>query len=206
MEASEGGVKPEINHDPAPVTCGSKVNLMIIGLRLLAFCSTLSATLVMALNKQTRTIVVATIGSVPIQATLTAKFQDTPANVFFVIANGNATLHNLVMLVLTFVGPKIHFKGLVPLAIPVLDLLNVAIVSGGASAAAFMGQLGRNGNSHARWNKICDKFETYCDRSGGAIIASFVGVMLITVTCSISIIRLRNYYTKNLPLHSSIVP
>lgn len=48
-------------------------------LRLLAFGATISATLVMALNNQKKTIVVATIGTTPIQATLNAKFQHTPA-------------------------------------------------------------------------------------------------------------------------------
>ncbi|GFQ05603.1 CASP-like protein 1b1 [Phtheirospermum japonicum] len=106
---------------------------------------------IMALNKQTKTIIVATIGTVPIKATIVAKFQHTPAFVFFVIANGNASLHNLLMLGFSFVGHKFtSLKGLAPLAIPILDLINVAIVSGGASAAAFMGQLGRDGNSHTR--------------------------------------------------------
>ncbi|KAL0363693.1 UNVERIFIED_CONTAM: CASP-like protein 1B1 [Sesamum calycinum] len=151
--ASEGGEKQDTDRGKVPIT-GSKLDLALVLLRLLAFLATLSATVVMALNKQTKTVVVATIGTVPIESTLTAKFQHTPAFVygfgyfqflqenkhknddqlkiidlarrFFVIANGNASLHNLLM------------------------LMNVAIVSGGASAAVFMGQLGRDGNSHAR--------------------------------------------------------
>ncbi|KAL3616787.1 hypothetical protein CASFOL_039181 [Castilleja foliolosa] len=174
----------------------SKVNLVIVSLRLLAFLSTLSAMLIMALNKQTKAITVATIGTLPIKATLVAKFQHTPAFVFFVIANGIASLHNLLMLVFSFVGIS-GLKGLAPLAIPILDLINVAIVSGGASAAAFMGQLGRDGNSHARWNKFCDKFDGFCDRGGGAMIASFFGLMIMIVLCSISMFRLRNNLNSN---------
>ncbi|EYU19080.1 hypothetical protein MIMGU_mgv1a024780mg [Erythranthe guttata] len=150
----------------------SKVDLVMVLLRVLALLATVSAALIMGFNKQTRTIVVATIGTTTVQATLTAKFQHTPAFVFFVIANGIASLHNLLMLV-----------------------MNVAIVSGGASAAAFMGQLGRDGNSHARWNKICDKIDSFCDRGGGAMIASFIGLVLIIIICSLSIIRLRRYNT-----------
>ncbi|GFP90494.1 CASP-like protein 1b2 [Phtheirospermum japonicum] len=149
--------------------------------------------LIMALNKQTKTITVATIETVPIKATIVAKFQHTSAFVFFVIANGNASLHNLLMLGFSFVGHKFtSLKGLAPLAIPILDLINVTIVSGGASAAAFMGQLGRDGNSHARWNKICHKFNGFCDRGGGAMIASFFGLMMMIIVCSISIFRLQN--------------
>lgn len=48
-------------------------------LRILAFAAVAAATLLMALNKETKTFVVATIGTTPIKATLTAKFQHTPA-------------------------------------------------------------------------------------------------------------------------------
>lgn len=61
----------------------SKNNNVIIWLhfvlRVFAFLASLGATLVMALNKEKKTIVVATIGTTPIQATLTANFQQTPA-------------------------------------------------------------------------------------------------------------------------------
>ncbi|CAA3016763.1 CASP 1B2 [Olea europaea subsp. europaea] len=177
--ASEGGEKPEgFGVEQVAVTTRS-YDWIIPILRLLAFFATLAATLVMALNKQKKTFVVATIGTTPIQVTLTAKFQHTPAFVFFVIANGNASLHNLLMLI-----------------------MNVALVSGGVNAAAFMGQLGRDGNSHARWNKICDKFDSYCDRGSGAMLASFIGLGLMIIINIISIVKLRSHKLVN----SSISP
>lgn len=66
----------------------------------------------------------------------------------------------------------------------------VALVSGGAAAAASMAELGKNGNSHARWNKICDKFDSYCDRGGGALIASFAGVGLLMVLNGLATVNL----------------
>lgn len=50
-------------------------------LRVLALIATAAATIVMALNKETHTFAVATIGNTPVKITLTAKFQHTPANV-----------------------------------------------------------------------------------------------------------------------------
>ncbi|KAM3284555.1 CASP-like protein 1B1 [Capsicum chinense] len=164
-------------------------------LRLLTFGATISATLVMALNKQEKTIVVATIGTTPIQATLNAKFQHTPAFVFFVIANGLCSLHNLLMLASCFIGRKYDYKGLRFYVIGILDMVNVALVSSGASSAAFMGQLGKDGNSHARWNKICDKFQTFCSHGEGAIIASFIGLLLMIITTAINIIKLNNVHS-----------
>ncbi|CAI9760041.1 unnamed protein product [Fraxinus pennsylvanica] len=200
--ASEGGEKPEVAAVEQVAVTPRLSDWIIPALRLLAFFATLAATLVMALNKQKKTLVVATVGTTPIQVTLTAKFQHTPAFVFFVIANGNASLHNLLMLIVNFMGQKFDYKGLRPFAIAVLDMMNIVLVSGGASAAAFMGQLGRDGNSHARWNKICDKFGSYCDRGSGAMLASFIGLGLMIIISVICIVKLRNHKL----VDSSIAP
>lgn len=69
----------EVEEKPAPVGSDEKRNWVVIGLRAVALMATASATIVMALNKETKTMVVATIGTTSIKATLTAKFQHTPA-------------------------------------------------------------------------------------------------------------------------------
>lgn len=71
--ALENGEKSEERSRP---TGKYKVVLM---LRVMAILATAAATIVMALNKQTKTFVVATIGTTPISATLAAKFHHTPA-------------------------------------------------------------------------------------------------------------------------------
>ncbi|KAJ9168426.1 hypothetical protein P3X46_019951 [Hevea brasiliensis] len=163
---------------------------VVLLLRVVAFFATAAATIVMALNKQTKTFVVATIGSNPISATLTAKFQHTPAFVFFVVANGMASIHNLLMIIADVFAPNFDYKGLRLAIIAILDMMTVALISGGVNAAVFMAELGKNGNSHARWNKICDKFGSFCDRGGGAIIASFVGLLFMLLITALSIIKL----------------
>lgn len=54
-----------------------------------------------------------------------------------------------------------------------------ALVATGAAAAASMAELGKNGNVHARWNPICDRFEAFCIRGGLALMASFAGALLL---------------------------
>lgn len=56
-----------------------KKDWILLSLRVIAFFATASATLVMGLNKQTKSLIVGTIGSTPIRATLSAKFSQTPA-------------------------------------------------------------------------------------------------------------------------------
>ncbi|XP_030537144.1 CASP-like protein 1B2 [Rhodamnia argentea] len=187
--ALDNEAKPEAMHGSTPISKAPR-NQVLLALRLVAFFATAAATVVMALNKQTKTMVVATIGSTPIKATLSAKFQHTPAFVYFVIANGMASLHNLLMIVVEIWGDKFDYKGLRLVIIAILDMMTVALASGGDGAATFMAELGKNGNSHARWNKICDKFGSFCDHGSGAIISSFAGLLLLVIITAMSIGRL----------------
>lgn len=68
--------------------------------------------------------------------------------------------------------------------------MTVAVASAGDGAAAFMAEVGKNGNSHARWNKICDKFESYCDHGSGALIASSIGLLILLIINVMSITKL----------------
>ncbi|GJU40102.1 CASP-like protein 1B2 [Tanacetum coccineum] len=175
-----------------------KVTMVVPLLRILALFATTAATIVMALNKETHTFAVATIGNTPVKVTLTAMFQHIPANVMFVLANGVATMQSLLMLSFGFVSQTYDFKGLRFVIIAALDMVMIAIVSGAATAVAFMGELARNGNSHARWNKVCDNFEKYCDKESGAMLVSYIGIfflMLVNIVNVFELGKLKN--TKN---------
>ncbi|KAK0579229.1 hypothetical protein LWI29_023145 [Acer saccharum] len=177
-----------------------KKDWVVLVLRVVAFLATAAATLVMALNKQTITLVVATIGNTPIKASLTAKFQHTPAFVFFVVANSMVSFHNLLMIAVNIFAHKFDYKGLGLVTVAILDMANVGLVSGGVNAAVFMAELGKNGNDHARWNKICDKFESFCNQGAGALIASFIGLALMLIISSISITKLVKLKSTHLQL------
>ncbi|KVI00941.1 Uncharacterized protein family UPF0497, trans-membrane plant [Cynara cardunculus var. scolymus] len=152
-------------------------------LRVLALFATAAATVAMALNKETHTFTVATIGNTPVKITLTAQM--------FVIANGVATLYGLVMLALSFVIHKYNLKGPWFLTVATLDMVTIAVVSGAATAVAFMGELARNGNSHARWNKICDNFQRYCNQGSGAMLASYIGIFFLMLVNMVHIFQLK---------------
>ena len=80
--ASEGKEKPEvvgIKQENIIRVRKGKHDQIVLVLRVVAFLATAAATIVMGLNKETKTLVVGAIGSNPITATLQAKFQQTPA-------------------------------------------------------------------------------------------------------------------------------
>ncbi|KAK7359063.1 hypothetical protein VNO77_01009 [Canavalia gladiata] len=187
--ASGNGEKVELCFNDVPDTKPKK-EWVLLSLRVVAFLATASATLVMATNKQTKNLVVSTIGNTPITITLTAKFQHTPAFIFFVIVNGIASLYNLVVIAMDILGPQYDYKGLRSGLIAILDVMIMALAATGDGAATFMAELGRNGNSHAKWEKICDKFEAYCNRGGGALAASFIGIIFLLIVTVMSINKL----------------
>ncbi|XP_058100910.1 CASP-like protein 1B1 [Magnolia sinica] len=197
MDVEDGGKprpqdleKPTVGFDGSCLVVKAKASEWpFVVLRVLAICATLSATLVMALNKQSKTMVVALVGNTPITGTVTAKFQQTPAFVFFVIANAIASFHNISLLLLRLYGSKLQIKGL-GLLVTISDMMMVSLVSAAAAGAAAMAELGKNGNTHARWNKICDRFETFCDHGGGALIASFISVGLLMALNALSTVAL----------------
>ncbi|MFS7988438.1 putative casparian strip membrane protein [Helianthus anomalus] len=165
-----------------------RVMMLVIMLRVLALFATAAAALVMALSKESRTFAVPTSGNTPVKITMTAKFQYSPANIMFVITNGVATLHSLLMLsLMCFVNNKYDIKGLRFITFTALDMVTIAVLSGAATTVAFMGELARNGNSHTHWNKVCDKFERYCDLGSGAVLASYIGILLFMLVNLVNI-------------------
>jgi len=69
--------------------------------------------------------------------------------------------------------------------------INLTVLSAGAASSAFMGELAKNGNTHAQWNKVCDKFEKFCNHGAGATLASFIGLALLLAVTLITNLRLR---------------
>ncbi|CAN7001751.1 unnamed protein product [Brassica oleracea var. botrytis] len=162
----------------------------------------------MGLNKETKTFVVGNVGNTPVKATFTAKFQHTPAFVFFVVANAMVSFHNMLMIAVHLFGGKMEFTSFRLLSVAILDMLNVTLISAAANAAAFISEVGKNGNKHARWDKICDRFATYCDHGAGALIAAFAGVVLMLIISAISISRLAhpNKCSSSTAATPSVVP
>lgn len=77
-KANDVDVGDEYDKD-VDLEMGRKRKWGFVLVRLVASLATASATLVMALNQQSKSIVVATIGTDPLTATLSAHFYHTPA-------------------------------------------------------------------------------------------------------------------------------
>uniref|UniRef100_A0ACD5YN10 Uncharacterized protein n=1 Tax=Avena sativa TaxID=4498 RepID=A0ACD5YN10_AVESA len=154
------------------------IGLPPILLRASALLATTVAAVVMGLNRQSYTAVVAIVGTRKLTQTFTTQFKDMPAFVYFVIANAIASLYNLaVVLVMRrrLVQGRVQHLVLVHMT----DMVIMVLLATGAAAAASMAELGKNGNLHAHWNPVCNKFGSFCIRGGVSLVSSFLGVALM---------------------------
>ncbi|XP_074585363.1 CASP-like protein 1B1 [Curcuma longa] len=159
---------------------------LLVSLRLAAVVATSTAAGLMAFNKETRTLTVAVVGTKPILQSFTAAFQQTPAFVYFVIANAIASLYNLLAMLLR---PYLKNRGR-DVLVHLSDMVVFPLVASGGAAAASMAELGKNGNKYARWNPICDGFEAFCLRGGAALVAAFIGAVVLLIMNAFTAISL----------------
>ncbi|OIT30967.1 PREDICTED: CASP-like protein 1E2 [Nicotiana attenuata] len=159
------------------------------GLRFLAFVLTLVAAIVVGVDKQTSVVAVQLVPTLPaINVRATAKWHHMSAFVYFVIVNAIACAYAVISLVLSLAnrGKK---KGL-SLMIILLDLITVALLFSGGGAALAVGLIGYKGNSHVRWNKVCDKFDRFCGQVAAAIVISLVGSALFLLLVLLAVLNL----------------
>lgn len=108
------------------------------------------------------------------------------------VINAIACSYAAISIVLTLInrGGK---KGLTVVTI-ILDLVIVALLFTSAGAATFVGLLGSQGNSHLRWNKVCNVFDRFCHQVAGAIAVSFIGSLVFLL---LVILTALNLHKKN---------
>ncbi|PSR92645.1 CASP-like protein [Actinidia chinensis var. chinensis] len=153
---------------------GGGVRCSEFGMRVLAFALTLVAAIVLGVDKQTKVVPVPVVSTLPpLNVPVTAKWHYLSAFVYFVVANSIACTYAALSLVLTLAnrGGK---KGLA-LIITILDIMMVALLFSGEGAAAAVGIIGYKGNSHVRWNKVCNVFEEFCHQVAAALVLSLLG-------------------------------
>ncbi|KAF2310998.1 hypothetical protein GH714_018985 [Hevea brasiliensis] len=155
-------------------------------LRVMALVLTLAASIVLGVNKQSTVAQIQAVdGLPPLRVPVTAKWHYLSAFVFFVVSNAIACAYAAVSLLLSFSRKK----SLVPITI-ILDLLAVALLFSGNGAALAVGVLGYKGNSHVRWNKVCNVFGRFCNQVAAAIALSLVGSIVFVLLVMLAALRL----------------
>ncbi|MCD9640720.1 hypothetical protein HAX54_026197 [Datura stramonium] len=179
-----GGVGKEVG-----VANKQSIRWREFGLRFLAFVLTLVAAIVLGVSKQNELVPVQLVPTLPpINVPASAKWLHMSAFVYFVVVNAIACAYAVMSLVLSL-SNRGRTNGL-SLTVTLLDLIVVALLYSGVGAAAAIGLIGYKGNSHVRWNKVCNVFVKFCGQVAAAIAISLVGSILFLLLVLFALLNL----------------
>ncbi|CAH9071788.1 unnamed protein product [Cuscuta epithymum] len=161
--------------------------------RVLAFANTFAAALVLGVDKQTKLIDIQIVSTLPpVSVPVTANWKYMSAFVYFVVVNSIACAYAAVSLVLMLVARGAKSSRMTSLFLIISDLLMMGLLFSGVGATAAVGLLGFTGNSHLRWNKVCNVFGKFCAQVGGAIFVSFAGATFFLLLVLLAALKLHS--------------
>ncbi|KAL8195761.1 hypothetical protein R6Q57_025514 [Mikania cordata] len=156
-----------------------------VALRVLLFATALVAVIVMVTSKQTKLIPVAPGLAVPVAA----KFNHSPAFIYFVAALSVACLYGIITCFLSVlalmkpggVSTKLQFHFVM------FDALLLGIVAAATGTAGGVAYIGLKGNSHSGWNKICNTYGSYCFHFASSILLSLISSITLLLLVWLSL-------------------
>ncbi|KAI4301348.1 hypothetical protein L6164_034636 [Bauhinia variegata] len=159
-------------------------------LRFLGLALTLVATIIVGIDKETRTIPL--IAGMQFRAT--AKWEYMSAFVYHLASNAIACSYAAASLVISAKGRSSSGNRipLLELLLTALDLVMAALLFSANGAAAAVGVIGRHGNSHVQWMKVCDVFDGYCRHMTAALVMSLLGSTVFLLLVLHSVVKLHN--------------
>ncbi|CAN6241463.1 unnamed protein product [Urochloa humidicola] len=148
------------------------VALVDFVLRIAAFGPTLAAAIATATSDETLSVFTQFFQ-------FRARFDDFPALLFFMVANAIAA--GYLVLSLPFSAAVVLRPQAIGLRhlLLVCDTIIVAMLTAAAAAAAAIVDLAHSGNLRANWVPICMQFHGFCQRTSGAVVASFLAVLVL---------------------------
>ncbi|KAL8507000.1 hypothetical protein ACS0TY_017761 [Phlomoides rotata] len=142
------------------MTLSKKIPMFL--LRLLALGGAVTATVLMVTSHDSAQV---------FNMKFEAKYTNSPSFKYFVLMNAIASGYTLILLFFPSKNSCAHF-------ILVLDLIMAFLLDSSISACLAIGQVGKNGNSHAGWLPICKQVPKFCDHVTGAVVAGFVAAIV----------------------------
>ncbi|KAL3626141.1 hypothetical protein CASFOL_029690 [Castilleja foliolosa] len=182
-QTSSAAAKAAVPLPPPPRNGGAA--LADVVLRFFLFTSCLVAVLVMVTSEQSKLI---PIQFPPFLISQDAKFQHSPAFVYFVIALSVAGLYAILTTLISFFAlfKRGCYHKIVPCFI-VFDVLFLGIMASATGAAGAVGYIGYRGNNHVQWRKVCDVYDVFCRHIGSSIAVSLIGSVVLTFLVILSI-------------------
>lgn len=179
---------PEVK-TPAGSSSANYFALADVVLRFLLSVSALVAVVVMVTSKQTEKVPI--LPFPPFVAAVPAKFNHSPAFIYFVAALSVAGLYSIITTLLSFYA--LLKPGCCPTVLShfvIFDVLLLGIVAAATGAAGGVAYIGLKGNSHVGWKKVCDVYDEFCTHIGASIVVSLFGSIVLVLLILLSVYSL----------------
>ncbi|KAF8038197.1 hypothetical protein BT93_B0912 [Corymbia citriodora subsp. variegata] len=163
---------------PVPAPPVDTCFLIDVALRVLLFAATLTAVVVMVTGNQTKVQV-------------EAKFNNSPALVYFVAALSVAGLYSIISALASIsVILTPIFAASFQLFFLISDVVVLGIVASATATAGTVGYIGLKGNTHTNWGKICNVYDIFCQHIGSAAAVSLFAAVVLVFLIALSILSL----------------
>ncbi|KAE8021713.1 hypothetical protein FH972_007579 [Carpinus fangiana] len=159
------------------------VSILDFILRIVAFLGTVGSAIGMATTNETLPFVTQFVR-------FRAEYNDLPMFTFFVIANSIVSAYLLLSLPLSIFHILRSSAERSRILFIFLDTAMLGLLTAGASAAASIVYLAHKGNAKANWFAICRQFNSFCERTSGSLIGSFLGVVAFILLILLSAVAL----------------
>ncbi|XP_074267656.1 casparian strip membrane protein 1-like [Silene latifolia] len=182
-----GKVAREAHHDSG--SSGGSVNrgIAVIDLviRLIALAALLAASVAMGTTNQTLPFFTQFFQ-------FQARYYDLPTFTYFVIGNAVAATYVVLSIPFSIVTIARPLAKAPRLVLVTFDAIAATLTTSAAAAAAAIVYLAHKGNSNTNWIAICQQFGNFCQRSSGAVVASFVAALLFMFLVVLSAVSLKS--------------
>ncbi|KAJ0810721.1 putative casparian strip membrane protein [Helianthus annuus] len=174
-----------LGQGPSPAAgWGRGIGIIDLILRICAITATLAAAAVMGTTDQ----------SLPFFTQFfqfQASYDDFPTFTFFLAGNAITCAYLVLSLPFSIVSiVRPHVIGARMLLL-IFDTIALALTMSAASAAAAIVYLAHNGNPGTNWPALCQQFNEFCPRVSGAVVGSFLAVLILVVLVILSAAALR---------------
>ncbi|XP_076908586.1 CASP-like protein 1E2 [Bidens hawaiensis] len=163
----------EMQHYKEENNSGGTLRRTDLVVRVLALVLTMTAAVVLGVNKQRTTVAITIVQSLPpVNMPVTAKWLHMSAFVYFVITNAIVCAYTTISLIVTLATKGGTKK--VSAMVTILDLVMLALLFSAIGASGAVALIGYQGNSHVQWQKVCNVFDKFCHQVAAAMALSFI--------------------------------
>lgn len=202
MDGIEGGGGGEVKAVETVSTTMEMIRMRHteFGLRVFGLVCTLVAAVVVGVDKESKVVSFSISDSMPpLHFHVTAKYNYMSAFVYFVVINSMACSYAAVSLLVSSTATRVgrrsdnnnkNNNGMSTLVMIILDLTILSLLFSANGAAAGVGVIGKYGNTHVNWNKVCNMFEKYCNHMLASLVLSLLGTFAFLCLVVLSALKL----------------